>query len=290
MDWHGPLSRRLAVSFRHQRIPEIHRESFPGVVGWHEPTDYEKTAKDETLARLARLDNVVSLDLSDSRITDEGVVSIERMPALRRVFVGGTVLSEQSLQRLADYRPQLDIVRSKSDREWTKHFPALDLDPESSAPIQKAMRRERAFAEIARTGGFVVAVTPENVSIHSTYPGFCGLEPVDTYRLVYDEHLKRGPFPSGRGVDNLTLKYASDIDNLCHVDIGYSRVTDEGLRYLKDNPTLESLYFTNASISNAGLKNLGSLPRLQWLDFRGSKVTAAGYTTLKWRCPLLRDW
>ncbi|TXT22126.1 MAG: hypothetical protein FD138_3718 [Planctomycetota bacterium] len=73
--------------------------------------------------------------------------------------------------------------------------------------------------------------------------------------------------------------------NLTLLNLGGTRITDDGLRHLKDYPRLIVLHLPRTSISDAGLKHLTGLTRLQELIIDRTKVTIEGVRELRIALP-----
>jgi len=58
--------------------------------------------------------------------------------------------------------------------------------------------------------------------------------------------------------------------------LGYTHVTDHGLKYLERLPRLEDLDLTNTLVTDDGLKHLGTLAQLKSLNVDGTHVTDEG--------------
>jgi hypothetical protein len=61
-----------------------------------------------------------------------------------------------------------------------------------------------------------------------------------------------------------------------------SPITDAGLVHLRNLPSLTSLNLSGLPISDAGLEAIGNLPKLGWLDLSRTRVRGPGLSRLKW--------
>lgn len=69
-------------------------------------------------------------------------------------------------------------------------------------------------------------------------------------------------------------------DNLAHLDLSETAITDEALKGVGDLPRLTRLDLNNTGITDAGLKHLAGLENLTYLNLYGTKVTDAGVKDL----------
>src|SRR5262249_22360996 len=65
------------------------------------------------------------------------------------------------------------------------------------------------------------------------------------------------------------------------VDLRGTKITDAGLKELKELKSLETLNLLNTMVTDAGLKELKELKSLQTLGLRDTKVTDMGVKELK---------
>ncbi len=68
--------------------------------------------------------------------------------------------------------------------------------------------------------------------------------------------------------------------NVVDVDLGRTKVTDEGLKAIGKLGRLTHLNLNRTAITDAGLEHLAELRSLQWLNLYGTKVTDASLTVL----------
>ncbi len=103
---------------------------------------------------------------------------------------------------------------------------------------------------------------------------------------VDDDCLKH--FAKFKELDWVSLEAAPITDvcfpqfkNLTLLNLARTRITDDGLRHLKDYPRLAVLNLSQTSISDAGLKHLWGLTRLQEVVVDRTKVTIEGVRELR---------
>jgi hypothetical protein len=73
-----------------------------------------------------------------------------------------------------------------------------------------------------------------------------------------------------------------------HVDLSNTRVTDAGLKHLKEMTDLQTLHLGRTKVTDAGLEHLKGMTRLKHLDLRNTQVTEAGANGLKQALPNVR--
>lgn len=60
------------------------------------------------------------------------------------------------------------------------------------------------------------------------------------------------------------------------LNINDTKVTDDGMIYLKELRSLEMILMDNTQITDAGLRHLKKLTNLESLQLRGTQITAEG--------------
>ena len=136
-----------------------------------------------------------------------------------------------------------------------------------------------------------VPLTNAGVERLSSMPGLSELSDLSIRGArVDDDCLKHfAKFPA---LDWVSLEGAPITDacfphfrNLTLLNLGGTRITDDGLRHLKDYPRLIVLHLPRTSISDAGLKHLTGLSRLQELIIDHTNVTIEGIRELRIALP-----
>lgn len=194
------------------------------------------------------------------------------------MFIDAALTPPLALAQLKRNRPDLEIVDDPNDREWLRMFPPSASLAKDDTPIAAAIRREEAFAKIVRCGAMVVSSAPGDVSVHAERVLFCGNSPLHRYRILGHPRDKRLP------VGDELLPLLKDLD-VQMVRLESSQVTDEGLKHLRNHPTIEDLRL-NDGITRRGLDNLGKPPRLRFLGVGVSRgITHKDFDRLRARFP-----
>ena len=98
-----------------------------------------------------------------------------------------------------------------------------------------------------------------------------GSPPLPELREVRQSN-SAGSVISDRGLANL-----GNLPSLIHLDVRWSKVTDQGLVQLKELPFLRTLYLENCiGITDEGAAILATMPGLESLNISQTKITPAG--------------
>jgi len=88
-------------------------------------------------------------------------------------------------------------------------------------------------------------------------------------------------------VTDAGLKELKELKSLQTLDLSETKVTDAGLKELKEIKSLQTLYLWNTKVTDAGLKELKELNNLKVLHLLDTKVTDAGVKELQMALPKL---
>ncbi|HKB35053.1 MAG TPA: alpha/beta hydrolase fold domain-containing protein [Gemmataceae bacterium] len=89
-------------------------------------------------------------------------------------------------------------------------------------------------------------------------------------------------------VTDTGLKELKELKHLQTLNLDHTEVTDAGLTHLKGLPQLRTLSLENAAITDAGLAHLKGLIDLEVLNLKGTKVTGAGVQDLQNALPRVK--
>jgi hypothetical protein len=90
---------------------------------------------------------------------------------------------------------------------------------------------------------------------------------------------------SNTKVTDAGLKHIKELNQLIVLSLGNTQVTDAGLKELKGLKQLLLLDLEETKITDTGLKELKELKTLTWLNLHGTKVTDAGIKELQEALP-----
>jgi Leucine Rich repeat len=104
--------------------------------------------------------------------------------------------------------------------------------------------------------------------------------------VTHDETMEGSPlvgayFSHTARVTDAGLKNLKELKGLRTLDLGKCQVTDAGLKELRELNKLEVLMLDSTKVSDAGLKELKDLKRLHTLDLDNTKITDDGLKELK---------
>lgn len=87
---------------------------------------------------------------------------------------------------------------------------------------------------------------------------------------------------AGKGFGDAQLEQLLPLnENVRHLDLSGTSVTDDGMRHVAMFTRLSKLQMSRTSVGDAGLARLGSLSELEYLNLYGTAITDAGLGTLK---------
>jgi internalin A len=195
--------------------------------------------------------NIVEADFRASWVTDSDLERLAAMPALRRIDLSHTRITDIGFEHL----------RKLEKVETVNLYFAEQIGDGALA----AMKNWKQLRELTLRG---TKVTDAGLAHLANHPA---LESLDIgYALITDG-----------GFDALTA-----LPNLKVLAVGGNKITDLGLNSLRLIPGLTSLDVSgaqrtdsglwSASLTDAGLEVIGSLTKLEHLNLRGAKISDAG--------------
>lgn len=105
---------------------------------------------------------------------------------------------------------------------------------------------------------------------HVTLTGWDG----DSYNILLGKTDTVELRMANSDVDDITLRYLTDLSNLRVLDLNDSQVTDQGLKILAGLPKLKTIRLRNTKITDMGFRDyLVPMPNLQQLDLRETNIS-----------------
>jgi Leucine-rich repeat (LRR) protein len=254
------------------------------------------------LEQLLQLDaefvqQITLLDLSDSSFNDASVDLLPRFPALTRLNLSGTAVTNDGLPQVAliDGLQELVLDRMTVDGEGLKwladqqQLRELSLvntpisDP-AIAHLQKMNTLEvlkvsgarnlqgQTFDELVKSD---VLRNLRELEASSTGLGYYGLRNLN--KLTNLQVLRI----ADAQISDLTLQGIEQCRNLRELDLRRNPVGDPGLKHLARLQQLESLWLAECGVSDSGLNHLRGLKSLEFLDLSGTLCTPGAIRQLK---------
>jgi internalin A len=198
--------------------------------------------------------NLEELILTDTKVSDEGCKSIRRSPSLRVIRIDGTDVGDAGIRQLSELRAlaSLDISGEKiTDKGLTYISKCSELQSLSCINARVTDDGLKSLKPLSLTSldlSHCEGITLKGVN---DIGKMSGLERLDLWRTgVSDEGL-------------LALK---GLLKLSALSIGSSQVTDEGLLALSHLPKLSRLNLAATHVSDRGLLALTPMKSLRWIS------------------------
>lgn len=243
---------------------------------------------DEVVQRLTTLETVTELSLSGSRLlTDDGVRLLARMPQLQRLDLSGTRVSDEGLDvlpNLPDLRHfELMWNRTVTDRgvAHLRHCDRLERVQMMGSNVGNGLIAALAGKPRLSALSTGIAVDDEGLSLLRDLPHFARLhavsqaahdgEPVEGAQLLLD-----GPFTDA-GLGSLaSLEGIAALDLFWHAQ----RITPAGFAHLAAMPHLQVLGADGRLGDDVALAHMGAMPRLKRLRIQEAIASDAGFEAL----------
>ena len=232
-----------------------------------------KELTDQALAHLATFRRLRTLNVSGAKITDVGVAHLAGLTELETVDLSDTRITGRSLDTLKNCKHIVKLLVGATD------FTDEDLGKLTSFPMLKNL-----------------TVDSSQLTARGT-KHLANLSALDRLTVVSDSGWTGEPLQSLPDMPRLSLlfhatdeqlRHAASMKGLKELNVTFQNsVTDQGLAFLANSPSLETLTIqsTNGRITDAGLKHLESLTTLKTFNLSGVQVTAAGMDSFKRKRP-----
>jgi len=207
-----------------------------------------------------------SVDLRDTAVTDAWLAHVTRLTGLRTLVLGGTQVTDAGMAQLAG----LTQLRGLN--------------------LRRTHVTDAGLVDIARMTKL------QGLSLNDTQVTDEGLKQLA--RLTQLRSLEL----SGTQITDAGLAHIAGLTQLQDLEIGYTQVSDEGLKHLARLTQLECLVLSGTQVTDAGLVHIArlcansdrarggerhaGLTRLRWLHLEATQVTGEGVKKL--RCPVVR--
>jgi internalin A len=241
---------------------------------------------DTEMIELARLPHLEKLDLSHTRISDEGLLRLKTAPKIRDLnLFYAEWLTDQGLTAI---------------RDW-KHLKRLNLRGTriSDGTLELISRMTGLEAlDIAHTSvtdnGLQALITLINLKELSLGRGRLSNASFEVLRmlptLTYLDLSGARPTPpdmpgrasSGPGIPESALQSIAQLKDLRVLKLGYSAITGQGLRILSSLEKVEKLGLEGCRrVDDAAVSELANWKGLKYLDLQDTAVTAQSVEALR---------
>ena len=241
---------------------------------------------DVEMIELARLPDLERLDLSHTRITDEGMLNLKPAPKIKDLKLyysewitdqGMTAIKEwKHLKRLdlrgtRIYDGTLEIVSRLTGLEALDiaHTEVTDLGLENLITLINLKELALGRGRLSNSGLVAIRMLPT-----LTHLDLSGARPTPP-----DSPGGRG---GGAGVPEETLKAIAELADLRVLNLGYSAINADGLRTLSVLNKVEKLGLQGCSrVDDAALAEVAKWRSLKFLDVQEAPVTEKGLVLLR---------
>jgi internalin A len=241
---------------------------------------------DADMIELARLPDLERLDLSHTRISDEGMLNLKPAPKIKdlKLFYSEWI-TDQGLTAIKDWKhlKRLDVRGTRiSDGtlEIVSHMTELealdvaqtevtDLGLDHLISLVNLKELSLGRGRLSNIGLVALRMLPT-----LTYLDLSGARPTPP-----DNPGGRG---AASGIPEETLKAIAELKDLSVLYLGYSAITKDGLRTLGALEKVEKLGLQGCSrIDDAALAELAKWKSLKYLDVQEAPVTEKGLAGLR---------
>jgi Leucine-rich repeat (LRR) protein len=248
---------------------------------------------DVDMMELARLPDLERLDLSHTRISDEGMLNLKPAPKIKdlKLFYsewitdqGMTAIKEWKHLKRLDVRGTrisdgtLEIISKLTGLEALDiaHTEVTDLGLENLITLVNLKELALGRGRLSNSGLVALRMLPT-----LTHLDLSGARPAPP-----DSPSARG---GSSGVPEETLKAIAELKDLRVLNLGYAPISAEGLRTLSSLEKVEKLGLQGcARVNDAAIAELAKWKGLKYIDLQEDPVTEKGIAELRSAKPNLK--
>ena len=248
---------------------------------------------DVEMIELARLPDLERLDLSHTRISDEGLLNLKPAPKIRDLkLYYSEWITDHGMAAIKEWK-QLKHLDVRGTR-------VSDGTLEIVSRLTGLEALDIAHTEVTDVGleNLITLVNLKELSVGQgrlSNSGFAALRMLPTLTLLDLSGARPTPpdNPTGRGggtgIPAETLKAIAELSDLQTLYLGYSAIAADGLRVLGSLPKLEKLGLQGCSrVDDAALAELAKWKSLKYLDVQEAPVTEKGLSELRHAKPEMK--
>ena len=247
----------------------------------------------EDLQNLQGLRELRRLALTDTQVSDEGLVHLQGLVSLWAVHLHGTRITDRGLESLKGLSnlQGLGLTRTAVTGSFLQHFqghPALTvLELDSSQVNDQGLQWLKGLPNLDRLQIAHTRITDAGMqhlkhlsklrSLHASDIPItdAGLESLQTLQELENLEL------CVTQVNDAGMKSIGMLHNITRLLLKDTLVGDEGLRHLQSLPRLDYLSLVRTQVTDEGLAHLATISSLRRLELQGTMVTAAGVAALQ---------
>ena len=222
------------------------------------------SATDADLAALKGQQNLLTLDLSNSKVTDVGLVALRDMKGLQTLILGQTQVTDAGLVNLRGMKGLqfLDL----SGTHVTDAGLAILMDMIS---VQVPVVMEDGDPRMEPVNVLHTLILSQTQVTDAALANLKGMTDLQTLLLA------------GTQVTDAGLACLNELPCLTTLSLQATQVTDAGLANLQEIKSMQSLNLGGARMTDAGLASLKKMTGLKTLNLGSTQVTDAGLRDLK---------
>jgi serine/threonine protein kinase len=266
-------------------------------------TDLESLSLSETrfgeveLAALSRLEFLRRIELADTQVSDAGVAILKKLPALQALDLSRTRISGTALEELRSAGSLTELIlegthlKDKDLRSF-QNLPQLTILNLAGTEVQgPGLQSLRALTNL-------LTLDLSRLPMRNGALRHVGvLESLEVLRLtrakVTDEDLRllsgmsklKEFVLASTQVTGEGLKHLTWMSSLERLDLQESFVGDAGLASLNELTALKSLRLRGTRVTDNGAQQLGTLKHLEFVDLAETRVTRQGVNLLRLALP-----
>jgi Leucine-rich repeat (LRR) protein len=229
----------------------------------------ETEVTDAGLVHLNGLTNLQTLGLSNTEVTGDGLIHLKEVTGLQELYLYGTQVTDAGLEHLKG----LTSLQGLNLGDTT----VTDVGLVHLKGLTSLQGLNLAGTKVSDVGleHLKRLTSLQLLNLSNTKVTDAGLVHLKGLTSLHTLYL------NGTKVTDVGLEHLKGLTSLQLLNLGDTQVTDAGLVHLKGLTSLHTLYLYRTKVTDVGLEHLKRLTSLQFLNLGGSQVANAELDGLK---------
>jgi WD40 repeat protein len=238
---------------------------------------WQSDIDDAGMKELARLKQLHTLEIGNTKVTDKGLKELAGLPQLQRLSLHALFSVSDAGLRELDGLKQLRVLNVGNA------YGVTDRGLKELAAFEQLQTLDLTNTKVTDAGLKELAGLQQLqlLTLNGTRVTDVGLRELASLKQLQVLNL------GGVNVTDAGLKEIATIKELQELFLFRTRVTDAGLKELHRLKQLRTLTLAGTKVTDAGLKELAGLKQLRWLNLQGTEVTDGGLRQLHEDLPQL---
>jgi hypothetical protein len=232
---------------------------------------------DSDLALLKNEDSIVALGLSDSDVTDDGVLALRATTKLGAFRAGRTAITDVGVSHILKSNPEITCL-------WIDGTKVTDAVMDSVMALKDL--RDFSVSRTRLSARALGRLAESKSLVHLSMSGTA----VDDDVLIKLATLPKLEVVVARqaSISDACMAALSRSSSLKNLELAGTNISDAGIRQLSSSGTIEQLGLAGTKVSDDSLNSLATLKSLRILQVTGTQMSRDAIAAFRSRMPQVK--